>query len=258
MRLTTRSVFYYATAISGLNKFINFDEGGGQLSAVLAIGEYTHKQLEAIVENAMNSAGADTYTVTFDRDTRGYTIASTGTFSLLLTTGTQIGTSAHGLLGFTGADTASAASHTSNTTSGSEFKPQFILQDYIPTTDIEEPVEVSVNTSAAGEIEVVKFGTQQFAEMSIMFQTNVDQGASGPIENDANGVSNFRQFMQFATTKGPLEFMPDRGARANFENLILDKTPTNSQGVGFKLQNMFISGFDGYYQIKGLRWLKVT
>ena len=61
-------------------------------------------------------AGGDTYTITFSGITEKLTIASTGTFSILFSSGTNTASNIYSLLGFSAAEQASdsstAASHT--------------------------------------------------------------------------------------------------------------------------------------------------
>ena len=145
MAVGTFSVFYYGYNIDANNKFFNFDEGGGELTAELTEGTYTLTEILVNLKTALDAVGTDTYSVTVDRSNRKITIASTGTFSILLGTGTQKGTSPYVLLGFTGtSDTASASSHTSSSASGSSFEPQFYIQDFTDDNDYQEKIDSKV------------------------------------------------------------------------------------------------------------------
>jgi len=104
------------TVEAGVNDAIDIDEGSGELGATIAAGSYpigassaTAGTFCAAVKAALDAAG-DTYTVTYDSSTRKFTIAiGTGTFKFLWHTGTHAAATARTLLGFSDADTVSAA-----------------------------------------------------------------------------------------------------------------------------------------------------
>lgn len=254
MALSTFSVFYFGFEITSNNRFINFDEGGGELSAELEIGSFTLDEMRTQIKTAMDAAGTDTYTITISRSDRIITISSTGTFSLLLSTGSQIGASPFTLLGFTGgADTASAASHSGDSAAGFKYEPQFILQDFVDDEDFQEKIDSSVNESADGTLEVVNFGTREFTEMSIKFATNIAQDGK-LIKNNPNGVTNLRTFLQEITKKNPIEFMEDIDDPDTFEKLVLEAAPGSSTGTGYRLTELVNRNLPGYYEINRLRF----
>lgn len=85
------------TITTDVNDRIDFDEGGGELWATLDPGTYTTAELLIEIKDELDDAGALTYTVTVDPNTKKFTIAATGDFSLLWKTGThgQDGTGTH-------------------------------------------------------------------------------------------------------------------------------------------------------------------
>ena len=111
MSLATHSKFYYGFEIDETNQYLDFNEGSGELSAELEIGLYSFTDYCAELARALNAAGGSTYTVTGNRTTRKITIAATGTFSLLVSSGSHEGTSAFATAGFTGADRSGSASY---------------------------------------------------------------------------------------------------------------------------------------------------
>lgn len=244
--INTTSIFYYGYEITPENNLLNFSEGGGELLATLTIGSYSFTQLAVQIETALNSAGALTYTVTANRTGRTYTIAATGTFSLLAATGSQSTSGPWSLIGFS-ADQSAASTYT-GAVSGSAYTPQFILQDYIPTTNWRSASQSTVNKTASGRVELIKFGDEQFMQCNFKWITNISQPSSGPITNNASGVSNFLTFATFLTSKAPIEFMPDTATRATFETLLLESTPESKDGTGFKLRELYDQGLPGYYE----------
>lgn len=246
--IETRSSFFYLDPVDSTNFYLDFDEGGGELTAEVSVGSYTHAELPEAIEAALNGAGALTYSVTFNRNTRKFTISASGPFSLLIGTGTHVGADIFPLLGFTGSDVGPTASATANLQAGTEYRPQFYLQDWVDQLDNQKAISPAVVKTASGEVEVVKFGTEKFFEFSIMLATNIDQGNAGFIESDASGVENLRSFMQFATQKNNFEFMPDRDNKANFFKVLLESTELSSNGTGYKLMELYDKGLPNYFE----------
>lgn len=245
--INTYSIFYYNYEVDSSNKYINFNEGSGELTGTLTVGSYSLEEFLTAVTTAMNAAGTQSYTVSVNRSTRLVTISASSNFSLLVTSGANASNSCFELLGYTGADQTGGNSYTGDTESGDEFIPQFWLQNYVSSLDSRSAVEAAVNTTADGNIEVVKFGTQSFVEMDIKFQTNITQPTGGPIKNRANGVGELRTFMQFLITKAPIEFMPDIDNRSSYETLILESTRTSRDGIAYKIDEQYSRGLPGYY-----------
>lgn len=97
------------------NRYIDFNEGAGEVTATLGVGSYSPAELAAEVVAEMDGAGTDTYTATIEAGTGLWTIASAsgGTFRLLWSTGTNAANTAGTLLGAdTSSDTGSDSSHT--------------------------------------------------------------------------------------------------------------------------------------------------
>lgn len=243
MSIETNSIFYFLDDdIDTTNQNLNFNEGGGELLAILEAGSYTHTDLETVIKTALDAAGALTYTVTFNRVARTFTIAATGTFSLLVSSGSQSGTTVFTLIGFTGADLTAASTYTGNTTSGDEYVPQFKLQGFVDKTDNQQKISPTVNESASGIIEVVAFGTRQLYELNIRFATDRDMSKTGTIINNSTGVADLRIFMQRIVNKVPFEFMKNTLARSTFDKVILESTPEDRNGTAYRLKELSIRG----------------
>jgi len=259
MSIETFSIFYFGTEITEDNRNLNFDEGGPELSAVLEIGSHTHTELETVLTTALDAAGALTYTVTFNRTARTYTIAATGTFALLISSGSQIGTGTFTLLGFTGADVTGAATYTSNTTSAQIYEPQFKLQDYVSEDDQQEKIDPSVNEAATGDLEIIAFGIRKILDANIRFATNRDMSLTGVIKNNATGVADLRTFMQTIIDKGPFELMEDIGNRTLFKKVLLESTPESPQGTAYRLKELSMqNGPTGFFDTGLLRFRVFT
>lgn len=251
--INTFSVFYYGFDVDGENNLIDFNEGGSELTAEVAVGSYTAEEFAVAVKTALDGAGALVYTVTFNRTTRLITIAASGTFSLLVSSGSHASNSAFGLLGFTGANRTGAATYTGNLVSGDMYEPQFKLQDYVSSEDLQQAVDATVNRTASGRVEVVKFGTEKFMECNIKFITDISQDG-GVLKSNASGVTDARRFLRYLVTKGPIEFMPDIDDPTTFQMMILESTAENSTGVGYRLRELYDKNLPGYFETGRLKF----
>ena len=176
------------------------------------------------------------------------------TFSLLVNTGTHSGTSCFTTIGFTGADRTSASTYSGNNGAGSVYSPQFKLQSYISEEDWQQAADASVNKTASGRIEVVKFGTEKFFQFNIEFANNIAQDCKSPILNNPTGVENLRDFMRYCTTRSPLEFMPDKDTPSTYFKIILEATPDYTNGTGYKLKELYDKGAAGYFETGVCKW----
>ena len=257
MSLDTFSTFYYGFVIDEDNYQIDFDEGGAELTADIAVGSYTATGFALAIKDAMDTAGALTYTVTFSRSTRKITISAGSNFTLRCSSGTHIGTGAWTLMGFSGSNKTSASTYTGGAVSGDYYSPQFILQEYVSTDDYQEAVDASVNETASGVVEVVKFGTRSFMECNIKFATDITQDGA-VIKTNATGVADLRRFMQYLVSKGPVQFMPDLSDTATFTDMILESTESSTKGTGYRLREMYDRGLPGYFHTGKLKFRVIS
>ena len=100
--------------IDSTNSSLDFDIGGGEITATLTTGTYTPTTLATEIATQMNVVSTDTHTATYDGTTGKWTIDSDGgTFSLLTNTGSNTATSVFTSIGFdTAADKTGAATYT--------------------------------------------------------------------------------------------------------------------------------------------------
>lgn len=245
--INTYSSFYYIDPVDDGNFYLNFNEGSGEITAEIETGSYTPTELADAIETAMNDIGVNTYTVTFNRSDRTYTISSTVNFSLLTTSGSNVGSDIFSLIGFTGADRSGDDSYTGNLAGASKYDPQFKLQSFVDQEDLQKAVSASINKSARGDVEVVKFGTEKFFEFNIMFITNIDQGVSGPVKTNLTGVTDARNFLRFCIEKHTLEFIPDIDS-LTFYNVLLESTEEDSKGTGYRLKELYTKNLPGYFE----------
>lgn len=258
MAISTHSKFYYGHTIDTTNNAIDFDEGGAELHATLTTGEYTLTEFAAEVGRAMTEAGGQTYTASVNRTTRIITVSATSNFSLLVSSGTRSGTAAWTLLGFSGADKTGTNTYTGSAASGSSYSTQFKLQSYTPSANFMSSADATVNKSASGKVQVVRFGEERFVEFELKFITNTTMPSGAPIRTDASGLSNLQDFMDYLITKAPIEFMADEDTPSSYQKLILESTDADKNGVGYKIKEMYDKGLPGFYDTGLLKFRVVT
>lgn len=261
MTTSTIPKFYYIDPITVANNKINFIEpnvSASEITGTLRLGGKSHTNLISEIERAMNEIGQQDYTVTFDRTTRTYNIASTDIFTLLPVTGTNATTSALPLLGFNN-DVSGVDNYDGDTAAGSEYTPQFAPQNYKAFANSLSAVSESVNESADGQnIEVVKFGTKQTMQINIKYITEKLLSSSNFLRNDQNALASLRDYLTFAVTKREHEFMLDTDTPATFDTVILESTRASSKGTSFEITELINEGLADYYETGNLTYRKIV
>lgn len=256
--IKTFGKFYYGHTVTNLNRRIDFKEGAGpDLMATVDIGEYSLTDFLDAVSSALNLAGSETYTVTVDRTTRLITISATGSFTLLAGSGISVGQDLYNLLGFNQSDTSSASSHIGDFSSGSEWVPQYLPQDNIEFDNNQIHIDGTVKQSTDGTVEAVKFGVKKIMEVNYKFITDIQQSSNSPVLNDQDGVLNARTFLEYATTKADLEFIPDKNNPDVFAKCLLESTNEDKDGLSFKLKEQYSKGLVGYFETGLLKFRKI-
>ncbi len=260
MSLNTHSKFFYGWEVDATNRKLDFNEGVGQLTASLRIGDYTLTEFCDEIARAMNDvADSYIYTCSVDRDTRKISIEADGVFSLLVTSGTHLGTSVFATAGFTGADKTGDDEYEAQEASGNVYSTQFILQDHVASEDYRKAVDATVNKSASGKVEVFQFGEEAFVQFNLKYVSDNPVAASSAhvFRENLTGIDDLRDFMQYLIRKKPVEYMPDEDETDEFEKLILESTPDDSKGVGYKLKELYGQGMPGWYET-GLLKMRVV
>jgi hypothetical protein len=236
----TYSKFNYGHDVTTLNQYISFDEGAGEILAVIENGNYTLDEYCQAVQDAMNAVGGFTYRCSVTRSTGLITISTASSNFTLRTHSGSTTATAWFLLGFNSptADLTGNSTYTATAVSGSVYKPQFLLQSYLPPESYVQSVSPTINMSADGRVEVVRFGTQNLMEMEIKFITNLLMDNT-LIKNNPNGLANARAFLGYAANKKRFEFVPDVNTPTTFYKVILEMTPDYADGTGFKLNELY-------------------
>lgn len=246
--INTYSKFYYGFTVTSSNKYLDIEEPTGQITAILRVGHYTLETLCDEIQYQLNLLASVGYTVTANRTTRKITISCGSNIIILGATGTNAANGCYSLIGFNAVDTGSATSHESDFACGSVYLPQYKLQDYVASVDNRKLRQATVTMSASGKNEVISFGNDDMFEFSIKFITNIYQPSSGPIVNNKTGVEDFRTLMQYLINKYEVEFMPDKDTPSVFYRVVLESSPADSNGTGYKLEEQYGRGLTGYFE----------
>lgn len=258
MALETKCKFYYGIEIVQDNNSLDFDDGTGEISVAIPVGVYSPQEIALKIASLMTNAGSQTYAVSFNRSTRKLTISSTGNFDILISSGTHSATTLYQTLGYTGgSDLTGASSYLAPSQCGFEFIPQFYLLDYVPVEHNVRSVQASINETATGNVEVVRYGTKRFMECSIDLITNKKILDTTYWTYNPQGVEDALSFLGYATQKSKLEFMPDQTKVEEYITLILESTEEDQTGIGFKLKEMLDYG-PGYYRTGKLVFREIT
>lgn len=257
MALKAHSIFYYGHKIDENNNLIDFADspGGPEKTAEIPVGSYTLTKFLEVITAALNAASSLDWTYTLDRTTRIVTLLSSGPADLLLGTGTNFLNTPATLLGFPQADILNDDTFVGSTASGSEWSPQFPLQDYKPKDKNKKLVNAVVSKSASGDnVSVQSFGTDRFIKMNAKYITN--QPTEGVLRNNPNAVAEVEAFLDYIVEKNPVEFMEDEDDRDVFEKVYLESTPQNADGTQYDLVEYVDRNLPEYFET-GLLTFKV-
>lgn len=255
--ITTFSKFYYGIEITADNCHLDFDEGGGELTAALDWGTYTPEEIADEVALQLNAEGAFTYTATFNRSTLKLTITSSSSTELLLNSGSNAATSAYSTLGFSTVTDLTNTTFTAANNLCTAYVPQYILQSYIPVENYIEQLHQTVNETITGRQELITFGDMHMMKCNITFITDIAQPSGGPITNNASGVSDAIAFLRWIAKKNKVEFMEDASTASGYINLVLDASAASKDGTTMRLRELYDRGLSGYYETEVLTFRKV-
>lgn len=256
MGLKNRSSFIYGHNIISGQNVISIDEGSGETAVTLKPGGYTFSELATELQRALNEASVNSYSVSVNRTTRKFTVSQASTFEILAATGDFAGSDVYSKLGFN-ADKTGANSYQSDLSTGTVYRPQCPLFDYVDSNNNQDAVEASINQSGNGAVEIIKFGRNYFMECSIRYINDLKQD-SQLFESNKNAVSEALAFLVYITDKNRIEFMPDRDNVNQYEKLILEKTSRSDKGLGFSLLEMTGQGLIGYFDTGKLTFRRVA
>ena len=255
MIINTFSSFYYGQVVDSSSFIIPFDEGFGEINAEVAIGNYSLSTLGNAIAAAMNEFGENEYTVSVDRLTRRYTIESSAPFDLLFGSSLNSEISIAPITGFELTDLTGEDNYTGQLPSGSVYVPQFKLQSFTDFQLFKRSNSPTVRNSASGRVEVVKYADSNFMKCDITLITDIL--GQGVIRNNANGVQDAIDFMNFATSKRKMEFNYNFEDPSVFERCILESTQESNDGVDFELRPLYSRGLTGYYELPSLVFRRV-
>lgn len=257
MSIFTTPVFLYGYTVTTNNNILNFSEGGIEKTATIKTGTYTIETLAVEIANELNIVGTNSYTASSDFITRKFTITSNAQFDLLFATGSNSGISIGSVIGFS-TDQTGMAMYESEVETGTEYSPQFPLQNYVDFEDFKEFANAQVNESASGSVQVYSIGRRSFMEANIKYATDQEMQKGAAIANNPNAVSELRAFMDFAITKSEMLFFKDKENKSTTKKtILLERTPTSSTGTGYRLKELYSQNLIGYFETGVLKFREV-
>lgn len=252
--INTMSSFIYGFDVNANNRYFNITINATAYEVALNFGTYTIPEIINEIKTTVESETGEVLEITVDHSTRLFTISHASlSFELNISTGNSL--NFFRVLGFTGADVTGASTYTSNVQYGYEFRPQVKLQNFTPFENNQNLLYASVSKSAIGKTQTVNFGTEFFMSCAIVLQTNEAQAAGGPIENQANGANNLRDFMEYVILKNKIMFKEDRSSQ-DFTDCLLESTPQSPNGTSFTMSE-YLGEFPEYFTTGNIRFRKV-
>ena len=247
-----RQAFLYGYNVDQSNSLFYFREAGDTADRIfgLTYGTYTASELALAIQIELDGAGDNSYTVTFDKSKRMFTIAADAVFDLMITTATF---SIFNLIGFT-ADESGFDEYTGAET-GSLFKPQLPFYSWTRFEDNIKAVNGAVSVSTAGIMKATTLGQLQYMSFDIRF-INDKENKHSPVEYNPNAVNEARAFMNAAIKKEAMEFFPNRDDLTTSHKCVLNKTGQDRNGLGYTLKEMININMPKFYQLNGLEFLK--
>lgn len=280
MSVRTDPAFIYGIEVTRLNNIIDFKESSifnPALSFQVPIGNYCLDELAKLVEDGFNQAGSlNCYQVLVDKYTRKMTIKAEDQFQLLVSTGDNSSQSLLTSLGFIyqpvygggSVDTDNVYSsfeygdpllygttdsemfplHRANGCIGSEYRPQFCVQDFRDADNNCALRNPSINESVNGEcVEVISYGVDQFYDFNFRYITDKPMDCGAPIRNNPDAVKEINDFMKWAITRKVIEYFPDRCKRDVSYKIRLTRTTGSSNGTGYSLTELVRSGLPCFF-----------
>lgn len=247
------SAFNYGHDVTLNNRFLNFSEGGSQITAEIPVGSYTLGEMPALVASSMNLVGGQEYSVVLNRADRTLEISASGNFELLIATGSNAPQSIFPLLGFTGSDLVGANSYLGSA-SGSQYITQTPLKNFSNFDKNKQKIDSVVRQTPDNVIEAISYGTAERMKCEFPLITNVTP--QGFIRESATGIEEAQAFLDYAIEKKPLEFLEDY-REIDFTPCILDKTSTDSKGTGYEMRELIARRLPFYFEVKRLTFLKI-
>jgi hypothetical protein len=243
--LKTLSSFFWGTLINSTNFAIDFDEGAFELNASIPLGDNTLTEFVAAIQSAMRLTGALVYTATLNRVTRKITISAPTPFTLRTNTGSRLVNSIWNIAGFnTAFNHTGSNSYTGEFECGLEYITQIILGDYTSVEHSSVKENSTVSTTARGITQIVHFGKGSRPKMNLRGITN-KTGLRMPLfYENANGIQNALDFMEYLIDKNKVEFMPDKDNRAVFKKLFLEGSSDSRDGTQFELKNIAVDWYE--------------
>jgi hypothetical protein len=244
--IQTYSTFYFGKTITSENNSMIVKEGSDTISVVVPSGNYSMTSLAQTISSVLNFSSLNNivYSVIFNRTSRTMTVGS----SSIIDIDNQSGASPLlTLLGFNQEYYTGITAITSQQASTVEYSPQFLLQDYVPSSKNATMISASELISASGRTQVVRFGLKREVRFNIRWANDYVSSIDGWIKQNLSAVKELNDFMLHCVEKNIIEFMPDIDDKQEFERMILVSTETSSDGTAYLLNERYDQDTPDYY-----------
>lgn len=247
--LTSYSKFYYGSTIHQDRNTFTFKEDGIEKVATLNVGYHLPSVLPNVLASALNIAGSQVYTVTFDRETRLLTISAENDFEIPLASMFEAESSCAEDIGFSqGTDLTGSNSYSGIAPACKEYAFQFPLQSYLPPEHNSEAIQAVKKKTVTGIVEAVSFGNLRKMEFEALYITDIVQDPKSIIRTNQDSTSQFLSFIEYATKLEKVEFMVDEKFPNDFRVFVLSSTEADQDGLGYKLIEEYDQGLPYYYR----------
>lgn len=236
MALTAKSLFLYGLEVTPANRYLDFDVGGGVVTATLPLGYYSLTSLMDAVVSAMKAAApAEDFTCTADRTFSGglqnrVTIATTtaAQLDLLFLSGPNTSNTIAPLLGFAVADQTAALSYQGTSSAGIALSPSWWGKNFRPP-DFFRKNFGALNVSASGQKEAIVFAIQQFIGVEFEHEPNSSAFADWPA------------LIDWMIQQRPFDFTPEISSPSVVYQVMLESSAQDGKGMAMELREMLPS-----------------
>lgn len=236
MALTSKSLFLYGLEVTPQNRYLDFDVGGGVVTATLPLGFYSLTSLlDAIVSAMKAAAPAETFTATADRTFGGglqnrVTIATTSapSLDLLFSTGPNALNTIAPLIGFLSNDFTGSLSYQGTSSAGIALAPNWWGKNYRPPEFFRKNFG-ALNVSASGQKEAIVFAIQRFIGVEFEHEPNSAAFADWPA------------LIDWMIQQRPFDFTPQVASPNTVYEVTLESSAEDGKGLAMQLKEMLPS-----------------
>lgn len=253
------SRFLYGFTVDASNQGFPVKVNTTEAKVLIPIGKYTASLLAQAIEDALADAfPTQSFTVSFDYETRKFYFLCSTSFELLFSTGVDTTNNCASLIGMNETD------HTVNLNpplfdfesdfeAGFIYDPQFPLQSSTYDGMVKKLTDAIVNRSVDGQVELIYYGEENTIEHEIKYITEIDHPSGSYIMTNNSALSDTKTFLNWCIRKNYVEFFKDK-TKLEINTLILEKTSFDQNGTGYKITPLYNENLPDYYTTGLITW----